>query len=109
MGTQSAKQAARRAALEAQAKRRRERAEREKRLEAIAVRVLVALAERDQAVRLSEQRAGVALQELTQVEGLPIRETVHWCADQITVREATRLRRIAAELDGAGTRNSTDE
>ena len=102
MGTQSVKQAARRSALEAQAKRRRERAERDKRLEAIAVRVLVALAERDQAVTVAEQRAGVALQELTQDEGLPIREAVQWCADQITVREATRLRRIAADVQKAG-------
>ena len=97
MGTQSARQAARRTALEAQAKRRRERAERDKRLEAIAVRVLVALAERDQAVMVAEQRAGVALQELTQDEGLPVREAVQWCADQITVREAARLRRVAAD------------
>lgn len=98
MGSQSVKQAARRAALEAQVKRRRERAERDKRLEAIAVRVLVALAERDQAVTVAEQRAGAALQELTHDEGLPIREAVQWCADQITVREATRLRRIAADV-----------
>ena len=109
MGTQSAKQAARRTALEAQAKRRRERAERDKRLEAIAVQVLVALAERDQAVRLSEQHAGAALEELTQDEGLPIREAVHWCADQITVREATRLRRIASRPDGAGPPDPSDQ
>ena len=98
MGSQSAKQAARRVALEAQVKRRHERAERDKRLEAIAMRVLVALAERDQAVTVAEQHAGFALQELTQDEGLPIREAVQWCADQITVREATRLRRLGADV-----------
>ena len=102
MGAQSAKQAARRAALEAQAKRRRERAERDKRLETIAVRVLVALAERDQAIAVAEQRAGVALQELTETEGLPMGEAVQWCADQITVREALRLRRAAANGQQAG-------
>ena len=89
-------------ALDAQANRRRGRAERDKRLEAIAVRVLVALAERDQAVTVAEQRAGVALQELTETGGLPMREAVQWCADQITVREATRLRRIAADVQQAG-------
>lgn len=43
MGQQSIRQQARRAALDVQSKRRWERAEREKRLEDLAVRVLVAI------------------------------------------------------------------
>lgn len=90
-------QAARRTALDVQSKRRRERAEREKRLEDIAVRVLVAVGERDQAVADSERRAGEALREMTGDEGLTLREAIEWCGEEITVREATRLRRLAGD------------
>ena len=90
-------QAARRTALDVQSKRRRERAEREKRLEDIAVRVLVAVGERDQAVADSERRAGEALREMTGDEGLTLREAIEWCGEEITVREATRLRRLAEQ------------
>jgi hypothetical protein len=48
---QSVRQAARRSALDAQAILRKERADRERRLEALAVAVLTALAERDALVR----------------------------------------------------------
>ena len=58
MSQQSVRQAARRSALDAQAVRRKERADRERRLEALAVEVLTALGERDQAIRDAEQRAG---------------------------------------------------
>jgi len=105
MGQQSIRQAARRAALDAQSKRRRERAEREKRLEDQAVRVLVAVRERDAAVAEAERRAGRALREMTEDEGLSVREAVEWCGDEITTREATRLRRLV-EAD-ADDRNST--
>jgi hypothetical protein len=47
--------------LEAQAVLRRERADRERRLEALAVAVLTAIGERDGAVRDAERRAGEAL------------------------------------------------
>ena len=53
-GQQSARQAARRSALDAQAVRRKERADRQRRLEALAVAVLTALGERDGAVRDAE-------------------------------------------------------
>jgi hypothetical protein len=53
----SIRQEARRAALDAQAKKRRERAEREKRLEYVAVGVLVAIRERDAAVVEADRRA----------------------------------------------------
>jgi len=94
MGQQSIKQEARRAALEAQSKRRRERPEREKRLEGLAVRVLVALREGDAAVADADRRVGKALREMTEDEGLSAREAVEWCGDEITMREATRLRRL---------------
>ena len=47
MSQQSVRQAARRSALDAQAILRNERADRERRLEALAVAVLTALGERD--------------------------------------------------------------
>ncbi len=96
MGQQSIRQDARRAALDAQSKRRRERAEREKRLEGLAVRILVAVRERDAAVADADGRMGEALREMTEDEGLSARDAVEWCGDEITVREATRLRRLVS-------------
>jgi len=100
MGQQSIRQDARRALLDAQSKRRRGRAEREKRLEDLAVRVLVAVRERDAAVAEAERQAGEALREMTEDEGLSVREAVEWCGDEISTREATRLRRLVKD-DGA--------
>ena len=94
MGQQSIRQEARRTALDVQSKRRRERAEREKRLEGLAVRVLVAVGERDAAVARADRRAGQALREMIDDEGLSVHEAVEWCGDEITTREATRLRRL---------------
>ena len=94
MGQQSIRQDARRALLDAQSKRRRGRAEREKRLEDLAVRVLVAVRERDAAAADADRRAGNALRDMTEGEGLSAREAVKWCGDEITTREATRLRRL---------------
>ena len=95
MGQQSIRQEARRTALDVQSKRRRERAEREKRLEGLALRVLVAVGERDAAVARADRRAGQALREMIEDEGLSVLEAVEWCGDEITTREATRLRRLA--------------
>jgi hypothetical protein len=95
MGQQSIRQEARRTALDVQSKKRRERAEREKRLEGLALRVLVAVGERDAAVARADRRAGQALREMIEDEGLSVHEAVEWCGDEITTREATRLRRLA--------------
>jgi hypothetical protein len=96
MSQQSVRQAARRSALDAQAVPRRERVDRERRLEALAVAVLTALGERDAAVRDAERRAGEALQTMTIDEGLSLREAVEWCGGgALTVREVTRLRQLA--------------
>jgi hypothetical protein len=73
MSQQSVRQAARRSALEAQAERRKQRADRERRIEALAVVVLTAHGERDGAVRDTERRAGEALQTMTDDEGLSLR------------------------------------
>ena len=97
MSQQSVRQAARRSALDAQAVRRKERADRERRLEALAVAVLTALGERDGAVKDAERRAGEALRTMTEDEGLSVREAVEWCGAGITVREVTRLRRLARD------------
>jgi hypothetical protein len=85
---------ARRSALDAQAARRKERADRERRLEALAVAVLTALGERDALVRDAERRAGQALRTMTDDEGLSLREAVDWCGSGVTVREITRLVRL---------------
>jgi hypothetical protein len=91
---QSVRQAARRSALGAQAVLRKERADLERRLEALAVEVLTALGERDALVRDAERRAGQALRTMTDEEGLSLREAVEWCG--VTVREITRLLRPTA-------------
>ena len=85
---------ARKAARDAQSKKRAAARSREKRIEDLAVTVMVAVAERDQVVEQTERRAGEALQELTEIEGLSLREAVEWCGEALDEREATRLRRI---------------
>ena len=93
---QSVRQAARRSALDAQAVLRKERADRERRLEGLAVAVLTALGERDGAVRDTERRAGDALQTTSAEEGLSLQQAVEWCGSgALTVREVSRLRQLA--------------
>ncbi|OFE15588.1 hypothetical protein BA895_22270 [Humibacillus sp. DSM 29435] len=94
VGKQSARQSARRAALDAQARMRTERADRERRLSALGVRVMVALSERDQLVTLCEERASSALAEMVEREGLNLGEAVAWCGPDLSRREAVRLRRL---------------
>jgi hypothetical protein len=95
MSQQLVRQAARRSALDALAAPRKERAERERRLEGLAVEVLTAIGERDGAVRHAERRAGEALRTMTVDEGLSAREVADWCGGGVTVREVARLRRLA--------------
>jgi hypothetical protein len=74
MGKQTLRQAARLAASEVYAKRRREPAERDRRLEELAIEVLTALGERDATtIAATEQRAGVALQAMITDESLRCR------------------------------------
>jgi len=104
MPNQTARQQARRAALDAQTRMRQARAEQERRRSALAVTVVTALAERDALVVACEARAGEALRTLTQAEGLTLREAVQWCGgdEQLNVREATRLRKVRSEAAEAG-------
>jgi hypothetical protein len=97
MSQQSVRQAARRLALDAQAVLREERADRQRRLEGLAVAVLTALGERDALVWDAEQRAGQVLRTMTKDEGLSLREAADWCGSGVTVREITRL----LQLDGS--------
>ena len=68
---------------------------------------MTAVGERDAAVAEAEQRAGNALREMTTVEGVTLREAVEWCGDQIGVREATRLRRLAENDQDARATSAT--
>ena len=98
-GKQSVRQTARRAALDAQAKIRTERVERDKRLSALGVSVMIAIGERDQQVARYEERAGTALATMVEREGLTLSEAVAWCGLDLPTREAARLRRLG-ETDG---------
>ena len=109
MSQQSVRQAARRSALDAQAVLRKERADRERRLEALAVAVLTALGERDALVRDAERRAGQALRTMTDDEGLSVREAVDWCGSGVTVREITRLLRLDDAVIRAVETDASDE
>jgi hypothetical protein len=85
---------------------RKERADRERRLEALAVAVLTPLGERDALIRDAEQRAGQALRTMTEDEGLSLRESAEWCGSGVTLREITRLLRLdrshqVVETDGS--------
>jgi hypothetical protein len=103
MSQQSVRQAARRAALDAQAVLRKERADRERRIEGLAVAVLTAIGECDGAVWDAERRAGEALRTMTDDEGLSVRAAADWCGNAVTTREVTRLRRLAPGTpSGAG-------
>jgi hypothetical protein len=69
-GKQATRQAARRAAAEAQASLMRERLER-------------------------DRRAGDALRALVVDEGVGAAQATQWCAGSVTTREVARLRRLA--------------
>jgi hypothetical protein len=97
MGQQSVRQAARRSALDAQAARRKERVDRERRLEGLAVEVLTALGERDATIAATEQCAGAALEAMINDEHVTGAEAVQWCAGTVSRREVTRLRQLASQ------------
>ena len=90
---------ARRTALDGQSTWRAERKAKDDRCSALGVQVALALQERDAWVAQYEQRAGHALTELVETEGLSAGEAVRWCAGTVTVADAARLRRLAK---GAG-------
>jgi hypothetical protein len=75
MGKQTMRQAARLATSQVYAQFRRERAQRDRRLDKLAIEVLTAPAERD-AIAATEQRAGAALQSMITDESLTVSEAV---------------------------------
>ena len=83
---QSVRRAARQAAIAAQAKRRAQTAERDKRLDAAALALIVALRERD----ALEHQAGAAIRAML-AEGLTLADVVTWTDGETTLKEATRL------------------
>lgn len=93
-GDQSIRRAARQAAVAAQARRRAKTAERDKRLDAAALTLIVTLTERD----ALERRAGAAIRSMI-VEGLTITEIVTWTDGQTTTKEAARLANLQPEGD----------
>ena len=99
MGKQTMRQAARLAASQVQAKRRQERAQRDRRLEKLAIEVLTALGERDATIAATEQRAGAALQAMITDESLTVSDAVQWCAGATSHREAARLRQLTAQAE----------
>lgn len=109
VGQQSVRQAARRATVQAQSRRAKDRAVRERRLSGLAVEVVVAVSEREAAVDRWDRRAGEALRVMTEVEGLSLREAAAWC-EGLSTREATRLRRLAlaGEIPSSAALGGTD-
>ena len=94
-GKQATRQAARRAAAEAQARLMHDRLERDRRCAALGVQVLAALRERDELVLRCERQAGQALRALVMDEGVAVAQATQWCAGSVTTREIARLRRVA--------------
>lgn len=96
MVRQGFKQDARRRVTEALSAQRKERLERERRLADLAVEILAAIAERNQAIQVAEQQAADAVRALL-AEHLSIAEIADLCGGQVDVKELTRLSRIPAE------------
>lgn len=86
-GKQSVRQAARRAAYQVQQRRREEEAKRERRLTEIAVKLMVALRERDDA----DTRVRDAIRAL-ETEGLDVAAIVQWSNGELDAKEVARLR-----------------
>ena len=107
VGKQTVRQAARLAASQVQAKYRRERVDRDRRLERLAVEVLTALGERDAMIAATEQRAGAALQAMVIDEHLTLSAAVQWCAGAISHREAARLRQLAGRAQDSPVKQGT--
>ena len=92
---QSVRRQARQAAVAAQARRRAKTAERDKRIDAAALTLMVALRERD----AIEQRAGASVRAML-LEGLTLADVAVWCDGETTAKEAGRLAGLA-EREGS--------
>ena len=89
---QSIRRAARQAAVVAQAKRRAQAAERDKRLDAAALTLIGALRERD----ALEHQARTAIKAML-TDGLTLADVVTWTDGETTLKEATRLADLVTE------------
>jgi len=89
---QAMRQVARRRVQEALAIKQKEREAQERRLQASAVAVLTALAERDAAVEAAEQTAAISIASMAG-EGLSLSEVAEWCGG-LDLREVSRLSKI---------------
>ena len=92
MSRQAMRQVARRRVQEALAIKQKEREAQERRLQASAVAVLTALAERDAAVEAAEQTAAISIASMAG-EGLSLSEVAEWCGG-LDLREVSRLSMI---------------
>jgi hypothetical protein len=90
-GEQSIRRAARQAAVAAQARRRAKAAERDKRLDAAALTLIVTLKERD----ALERRAGAAIRAML-TDGLTLADIPTWTDGETTLKEASRLSELEA-------------
>jgi hypothetical protein len=94
MVRQGLKQDARRRVTEALSARQKGRLERERRQAGLAVGILTALSERDEAIKVAEQKAAEGVRAL-RTERLSIVEIAELCGGQVDVRELTRLSRTS--------------
>src|SRR5829696_82800 len=101
MSQQSVRQAARRSAFDTQVALHKERADRERRLERLAVAVLTALGERDALVRDAERRARQALPTMTDDEGLSVLKAVDGAASASSAAAHLLGRPYGAGADAA--------
>lgn len=92
MPTETQRQEARRRAREVRSEHAMRRREKEKRLEDLAVAVLVALDRRTDC----ERQAGQALIAMVEGEGLTLHDAIGWCGSAVSLRTATRLKSLAA-------------
>ncbi len=93
MVKQGLKQDARRRVAEALTARQKGRIERERRQAGLAVAILTALAERDEAIQVAEHQAAKAVSALL-AERLRVVEIAELCGGQLDTKELTRLSRI---------------
>lgn len=102
MVRQGLKQDARRRVTEALSAKQKERLEKERRQASLAVDVVAALAERDEAVQAAEQQAANAVRALL-ADHLSVAEIAELCSGQPDAKELTRLARLPETAESGST------
>lgn len=100
MVRQGLKQDARRRVTEALSAKQKGRLERERRQAGLAVEILTALAERDEATQIAERQAADAVRALL-AERVSVTEIAELCGGHLDAKELTRLSRISSETAAA--------